>query len=496
MRFALTRKALVAVFLVSSLAQLSWGGPIIGETDIAGDDGFPFGDSDIQARSGFEVVETYAGEDAENDIDDLNTTCVKGASSHGGSRPRPRPRPSTKKEPPPVSTPGPVSTLGKSKTSKTFIASPTSEHSKASKASRTSKASQTSKASRPSKTTQALSASNVSKTPTASNSNRASKTFATSRTSRSTRLSHIHTRASSTVAPKTSGTSSPTTSKAPSETLVCRAPECGSDSNPGAGPGLGNDPKPMPSYENAGISQLSNYQTAITKKVPDTKIVESEEDVAKEPVNRAFLDIHKIDELQLDTSLMRIDQEAEFSVLKTKFDQSMLGFNMRSENNNHQITITPNKQPGVVIMRTTYNKGGKFIIFQDAFKEKNVGTGAKKLQLNEMVMQNFLTVAGEKSNKLEVVFFMNIQNKEFWAITKQNYHDKGKPLSEMLRFQRGSPQFNRFMGSPNVHSKFFGFANHHGAIGNKIPKEFIVIPRQVEGSGGKLTVALTFEASA
>lgn len=54
-----------------------------------------------------------------------------------------------------------------------------------------------------------------------------------------------------------------------------------------------------------------------------------------------------------------------------------------------------------------------------------------------------------------------------------------KTFDQVVTFQKGTPQFNRLMGSPNLSSKFFAFTNHHNAIGNKLPIKIVLMPKQV-----------------
>ncbi|KAG6099711.1 hypothetical protein E4U30_006153 [Claviceps sp. LM220 group G6] len=262
--------------------------------------------------------------------------------------------------------------------------------------------------------------------------------------------------------------------------------------NPGQGTGTGAEPKSMQHYEQEGTKQLHMYETKAKSHEPDTVIVATEAEVAHHPKNGAFLDINKNDELRLEKQDVRLDDGPSLKVLK-EFNSQELGFSMKDVGNLKQVAVYPSKSHAQFINRGTYDPNGRIILYQDAFKDLNVGQGAKKIPLNEMGMQNFKSVAGEKTKNLKAVFLMDVQNKEFWAITRESYNARKQPFKEILTFPRGSPEFNRFMGSPNFSSKFYSFANHHNAIGNKVPDKVIVMTREHPNSGGKLTVAVTFK---
>ncbi|KAG5923432.1 hypothetical protein E4U42_004963 [Claviceps africana] len=261
--------------------------------------------------------------------------------------------------------------------------------------------------------------------------------------------------------------------------------------NPNKGPGLGNEPKPMSYYEKEGTAKLNMYQERIRSRAPDTLIVETEAEVAKHPKFAAFLDINKNNELDLVKQDVRLDDSQELKMLK-EFTSAELGFSMKDIRNLRQISVHPIRNHMVLINRGTYDADGKIILYQDAFNANNIGQGAKRIPLNEMGMQNFKSVAGDKTKNLRAVFLMNVQNKEFWGITRECYNARGQPFSEVLTFERGTAEFNRFMGSPSFSSKFLSFANHHNAIDNKVPQRVIVMPEQHANSGGKLTVAVVF----
>ncbi|KAG6010739.1 hypothetical protein E4U21_004127 [Claviceps maximensis] len=264
------------------------------------------------------------------------------------------------------------------------------------------------------------------------------------------------------------------------------------DQNPGRGSGTGDEPKAMETYERAGAEQLDMYKKRVESHEPDTLVVETAAEVAKHPQNKAFLDIYKNDELNIEMQDVRTDDSLELKIIR-EFTSHEIGFSMKELGHLKQVSVYSAKSQGRLINRGTYDPQGRVILYQDAFKDLNVGQGAKKIPLNEMGMQNFKSVAGDKTKNLRAVFLMDVQNKEFWAITRECYNARRQSFNEILTFEHGSPEFNRYMGSPNFKSKFYSFANHHGSIANKTPDKVVVIPKQHEKSGGKLTVAIVFK---
>jgi hypothetical protein len=158
---------------------------------------------------------------------------------------------------------------------------------------------------------------------------------------------------------------------------------------------------------------------------------------------------------------------------------------------------------GAEINTAAIDPRGHFVVWEVAFKEKNNFPDA--IPLNELGMQSFIKVAGANTKNLKVAFLSDIQNKEFWAITRQNYNDRKATFEQVLTFERGTPQFDRYIGSPNIGSKLFGLANHHNAISNREPSKIVIMPKQVKLEGvfpepgeppervGQLWAALVFK---
>ncbi|CAG8957506.1 hypothetical protein HYFRA_00011488 [Hymenoscyphus fraxineus] len=264
--------------------------------------------------------------------------------------------------------------------------------------------------------------------------------------------------------------------------------------NPGQGVGIGNQPKPMENYANLGRTQVNKYETAAKSDKPDTPMVNNEADLAKYGPNEAFMDIRVLKgQYKVDDTDVFINELKELKNFRT----DELGFNINAAGLLRQ-TVVISVKDSKMINRGTYDKNGQFIVYQDAFKDADTAAGTK-VPLNEIGMQQFqkATLVGTqdmgKTKNFKAAFLMDVQNKEFWAITRENYNDMKQPFSEILTFNRGTPQFDRIMGSPNFNSKFYSFANHHNAIGNKVPDKVIVVPKQAENSGNKLTVAVVFK---
>ncbi|KAI1868396.1 hypothetical protein JX265_007219 [Neoarthrinium moseri] len=255
--------------------------------------------------------------------------------------------------------------------------------------------------------------------------------------------------------------------------------------NPGQGYGMGNDPKQMDEYAKAGKTQVDSYEATVHSNKPDVLTVGSKAELQGKGPNEAFLDIrknpaYKIEEVKVLTS--------ELKELKN-FKSSELGFEIK-QGFVTQVSVRNGKDPEP-INQGIYDPNGNYIMYQVAFKDGN--NVADKIPLNEIGMQNFQKVAGDNTKNFKAAFLMELQNKEFWGITRQNYNDMKQPFSEVMTFNRGTPQFERYMGSPNINSKFFSYGNHHNAIGNKIVDKIVIIPKQAENSGGKFTAALIFK---
>ncbi|KAI1840390.1 hypothetical protein JX266_013398 [Neoarthrinium moseri] len=263
--------------------------------------------------------------------------------------------------------------------------------------------------------------------------------------------------------------------------------------NPGQGYGKGNDPKSMDEYAVAGKTQVDNYEAIMRSNRPDVLTVSSKAELEGSRPNEAFLDIRNNPDYQIVEVTFHPREINELKIFKA----SELGFEIK-QSRLVQLTVR-NPNDAQPISQALYDPDGNYIMYQVAFKDGNKATD--KVPLNEIGMQNFLRVAGpdkaknkpDSTKNFKAAFLMDIQNKEFWGITRQNYNDMKQPFSEVLTFNRGTPQFDRYMGSPNIKSKFFSYGNHHNAIGNKVVDKIIIIPKQAENSGGKFTAALIFK---
>lgn len=261
----------------------------------------------------------------------------------------------------------------------------------------------------------------------------------------------------------------------------------------------------MNTYETKGKQQESAYEAAIKSGNDDTPIVGTEAELSGHEPNKAFLDITKNDQYKVSDEIVTLS-DIGLKELKN-FRAGELGFDIQSSKRLQQTVVknvpgdpAANPASGDTINRGTYDTSGNFIVYQDAFKEANTVTGAKKTPLNEMGAQNFIRAAGDNAKNLKAAFLTDVQNKEFWGITRQNYNDMKQPFSQVLTFKSGTPQFDRYMGSPNFGSKWLSFINHHNAIGNAVPDKIVVIPKDYELPGSKppvtvgtLTAAVVFK---
>lgn len=268
----------------------------------------------------------------------------------------------------------------------------------------------------------------------------------------------------------------------------------------GMGQGVGAEPRPMAEYEKVGQEQLAAYQKAIDDRIPDTVIVTSPAELSRHEKNKAFLDFRTNPEYNVLDKTVAL-RDPELRSLK-RFTSSELGFSMnegQSEFLKKVVVWGPDPEKSSVdkpIFEATFDSGGKFIIYQHAFKE-NQSKLSITVPLNEVSMQSFLSASKEKSKEFKVAFIQNVQNKAFWEIVRQSYNDRKQPYTQILTFERGTTQFERIMGSPNFASRFFSFANHHNALGDKIPKRIVVAPKQTSEEVVKtLDVALIFEKAA
>ncbi|KAK8132089.1 hypothetical protein PG999_000262 [Apiospora kogelbergensis] len=258
--------------------------------------------------------------------------------------------------------------------------------------------------------------------------------------------------------------------------------------NPGQGNGKGGDAKSMDSYANSGKTQVKNYVEITKGSRPDAITVASKKDLEGKKQNTAFLDIRKNPNYEVQEEPFQF-VNVNLKELKN-FKPAELGFDINALGTFTKVTVkrASDKQD---INIGTYDPKGNFIYYESAFKDAN--TVEDKIPLNEMGMQNFKKIAGDNTKNFKAAFLGDIQNKEFWEITRQNYNDMKQPYSQVMTFEHDTAQFERYMGSPNLNSKFFSWGNHHNAIGNKVVDKIVIIPKQAENSGRKMTAALVFK---
>ena len=260
--------------------------------------------------------------------------------------------------------------------------------------------------------------------------------------------------------------------------------------NPGQGQGKGDDPKSIEEYEEKGKKVMENYEEVVKSDKPDTLIVQTEAELKDHDDKKAFLNFHKHGGYKTNN-----DNEVEFRSFKSlqNFKSSEIGFDIAPETKVTRVTVADkNDDKNNVIIISSYDPKGDFIVFQSAFKKGNNEIPGH-VPLNEMNMQNFIKVAGHNTKNVRAAFIENIMNKGFFDITRQNYNDMKQPFDKMLTFNRGTPQFDRFMGSEIIWSKVVSFTNHHNAIGNKIIEKIVVVPKQAKNSDEELAVAIVFK---
>lgn len=252
----------------------------------------------------------------------------------------------------------------------------------------------------------------------------------------------------------------------------------------------------MEEYAKLGRQRIEHYEAAIKGRRQQTIIVESESELAKYGENEAFMDARKVKGYNFVWQALISD---EIKSLKAFRSPELDGVTTKKHAGTHVIVHNEKHEP---ISESYITKDGQFMIYQTAFKDTNKGIPGK-IPHNELGLQNFMHVAGKNAKNLQVIFLENVQNKEFWAITRQAYNDAKQPFDKVLTFQRGHPEtgaaFDRFMGSPNLSSKFYSFANHHNEIGNRVPYKVVVSPKQHRAKIGDnpsthyLNVAVVFK---
>ncbi|CAG8956015.1 hypothetical protein HYFRA_00008871 [Hymenoscyphus fraxineus] len=250
--------------------------------------------------------------------------------------------------------------------------------------------------------------------------------------------------------------------------------------------GLGELPKAMEFYAEKGRKQLNIYEEIVRSNKKDTETVLTKEDLVKHRKDSAFIDVTKSAEYEVYEIENWIDES--FAYLPKLYKSEEIGIGLNRVPVLTTTTVYTEDTMGL-ICRATYADDGQFIIYQHAYKEND---GVGEIPINEIQMQNFFAASKENAKNFRAAFFENIQNKEFWAITRENYNDMKQPYTKALTFERGTPQFDRYMGSPNIWSKFWGFGNHHNALGKPIPMRIIITPTQVPNSFG-LGAAIVFK---
>jgi hypothetical protein len=244
--------------------------------------------------------------------------------------------------------------------------------------------------------------------------------------------------------------------------------------------------------EVAGKRQWDAYLAAVRKHAQDTKIIQDKSQLPASAggVKTAFLDVQSVKGYQIKSKKISNPTQGNLHSIGL-FDEDETSLIIKNTEMAQEVQIVPSADTGKSIVKMTIDSGGRYFIMQDSFKATDqTGSG---IPLNEMVMQNFLDVAGTNADKFTVMFIVNIQNQEFWNVVRASYDEAKKPFDRVLTFtpEKQKAAFERFMGTPNISSKLFGFQNHYNAIGKKTPKSIIVIPKQ-SPDADDLSIALVF----
>ncbi|KAI9694048.1 MAG: hypothetical protein M1822_003319 [Bathelium mastoideum] len=277
----------------------------------------------------------------------------------------------------------------------------------------------------------------------------------------------------------------------------------GSNVVPNLGQGFGiGTVAPLQTYQNQGQQRLSAYQEAVSQNEPDTKIVQTPEDVDTK-TKKSFLNF------MMNKQYFGIQEDyprgANFPELQA-FDSKDLGVNPESIRQLKEITIVDKTSKDLVkpiINRGSYDPNGVVMLAEAAFKahDKTPRNSPERIPVNELSWQAFASVAkqGKKSltTNLKVIFLINIQNKGFWSIAAQNYKEIGLEPNKMHVWERGDAaatrRFERFIGSDNANGKVLFLTNHHTAAGNKKILKVITVPKGAPGSSNKFTAAIVLE---
>jgi hypothetical protein len=245
--------------------------------------------------------------------------------------------------------------------------------------------------------------------------------------------------------------------------------------------------------EAAGRRQWEAYNAAIKAHTRDTKIVSDKSKLPAEAggSRSAFLDVQSVKGYQIKTKKISNPTQGNLKSISL-FRKAETSVDIKNTEAAQEIQIVPSADTSKSIVKMTIDAAGRYFVMQDSFKATDqTGSG---IPLNEMVMQNFLHVAGKNSKDFAVMFIVNIQNQEFWNVVRASYDEIGKPFDRVEEFtpENNKVAFDRFMGTPNINSKLFGFANHYDALGKKKPLSIVVIPQQYKHAD-ELSIALVFE---
>lgn len=281
-------------------------------------------------------------------------------------------------------------------------------------------------------------------------------------------------------------------------------------------PGQGNRRHALPTpnfkstdaYEKDGKDRMNELTNTLRSKTSDVVLVDDHKELSKFPKNRAF---QKLTEMPNYTILKKPVTVHDIKSFEA-FTPAELGFAYKPGDklmeyatvDTDQLEKTKDgwakdkdgniKGAEYPVVRATYDPDGKYIIYQEAYKNTQPEEG-DKLPIPEIGMQNFLDFTGDKAKHLKVALLANIKNEQTWDMTRDTYNELKIKFDQRKTFEKGTKEFDRFVGSPNFGSKFFGYGNHHNAIGNKIPYKVTIVPKQAVGKKDfdEMTIAVFFE---
>jgi hypothetical protein len=262
--------------------------------------------------------------------------------------------------------------------------------------------------------------------------------------------------------------------------------EDGNRGSPGRGEGVG-EVKPFSEFNQKGNERRTDHENAVSSNRAETRIVARPEEYVE---REAYVYWRNNPEYSNNMARYTIptDNHPELEVFKAEhledFDPARL--------DTDAIELTIRSKDDQVILQSTYGKDGDFILAQEAFKANDPTVDPRmSVPINEIWWQAFRDFVSDKAASLHVIFLMDITNKGFWSVTEKAYDQYDKAFSEVVVWKRDDIEnFDAFIGTDNINGKVIAMMNHHLQAGDKQIRQIVTAPRHVEGSDGKMTVAL------